>query len=213
MNPMIARAVDFVVPFGPFLRSVEGRPPFADWPSVFWRALAPTFFFYWLASLIPFVGTIAYMAVLLPASAALHAEKTGRPYGEVLLRYLVVVFIGFGGVWSFIGHTILADQVAAQIGCDTGSPFQIELAFFTLGSAVAGLLGVWLGGHLITALVITKSVFLYGAAGVHIYEAIAERNYSYLNIGPPLIGDILFPTIMLVLLFRHFPNVGENTKG
>lgn len=213
MNPALARLIDFVVPFGPILRSAESRPPFADWPFVIWRALAPTFFFYWAASLVPYVGTLAYMAVLVPASAALHAERSGRPFEEVLLKYFVVVLIGFGGVWSFIGHTILADQVATDIGWETGSPFQIELAFFTLGSAVAGLLGIWIGGHLVTALVITKSILLYGAAGVHIYEAAVERNFSYLNIGPPLIGDLLFPTVMLVLLYRQFPNIGiVNTK-
>jgi hypothetical protein len=96
----------------------------------------------------------------------------------------------------------LADKVAAQIGWAIGSPFQIELAFYTLGSGVAALIAIWLRGHMITALVITKVIFWYGAGYVHLHDAFINQNYSYLNIGPPLIGDIILPTIFLILLFK-----------
>jgi hypothetical protein len=116
------------------------------------------------------------------------------------LLYFVVILIGFGGIWNFIGHTFLADTVATQIGWKTGSPFQTELAFYTLGSGIAGLMTIWFRGHMITALVVSKSIFLYGAAFVHIQDAIINNNYSPLNIGTPLVGDIIFPTLLLYML-------------
>ena len=60
---------------------------------------------------------------------------------------------------------------------------------------------VWLRGHMITALIISKSVFLYGAAFVHIRDIFVNSNYSPLNVGSVLIGDIVFPTIWFLLLY------------
>ena len=95
----------------------------------------------------------------------------------------------------------MADRIAAGIGWATGSPFQTELAFYTLGSAIAALLAVWIRGHLITAVVVSKSVFWYGAAYVHISDALTNQNFAPLNVGGPLIGDLVYPTILLTLLY------------
>ena len=129
------------------------------------------------------------------------------------LWYFTVIAIGFGGLWSFIGHTVLADSVAQQIGWATGSPFQTELAFYTLGSGIAGLLAIWLKKQMIAATVITKSIFLYGAGYVHIMEAIIHNNYSPLNIGAPLIGDIVLPTIYLTLLFMTVKSKAKTVEN
>jgi hypothetical protein len=59
---------------------------------------------------------------------------------------------------------------------------------------------------MITALVITKSVFWYGAALVHIQDALVNKNYEPLNIGAPLVGDIVLPTLLLVLLIPVLKN-------
>jgi len=164
-----------------------------------------TFFFYWLFSLVPHVGTFTYMLVFVPLSAWQHIKEKnvdGRTNQfAVVLWYYTVIMIGFGGIWNFIGHTVMADTVAKGIGWETGSPFQTELAFYTLGSAIAGLSAVWLRGHMITALVVSKSVFLYGAAYVHIRDIILHSNFSPLNVGGVLVGDIVFPTIWLFMLF------------
>ena len=198
------RLIDLLVPFGPFLRQVEGRVPFSAWQDLLLRVIPTTFFLYWLSSFIPIVGTLFYVLVLVPLSAHHHilvkVIDQRRARLALYLWYFVVISIGFGGLWSFIGHTFLADVVAVGIGWPTGSPFQTELAFYTLGSAVAGLMAIWLRGHMITAIVITKSIFWYGAALVHIQDAVVDKNYEPLNIGAPLIGDIVLPTLLLALL-------------
>jgi hypothetical protein len=198
--------LDLLVPFGPFLRRTENQKPFLHWQDLLLHIIPLTFFIYWIFSLIPVIGTILYMIILVPLSAHQHLTSkkitNKKDKHSIYLWYFVVISIGFGGLWSFIGHTFLADFVASQIGWAIGSPFQTELAFYTLGSATAALLSVWLRGHMITALVISKSIFLYGASFVHIQEAILHNNYSPLNIGAPLIGDIILPTIMLTLLFK-----------
>lgn len=198
--------LDVIVPFGPFLLNTEGQKPFANWKKLVLSVIPFTFFVYWIFSLIPFIGTLTYIAILVPLSARRHIRlkniSTLTEKSKTYLLYFVAISMGFGGLWNFIGHTFLADSVASQIGWAAGSPFQTELAFFTLGSGIAALLAIWLRGHSITALVVTKSVFLYGAAYVHIHDAILYQNYAPLNIGTPLIGDIIFPTVFLALLFQ-----------
>lgn len=205
-SKLLTVAVDALVPFGLLLRASGKLYPFDRWGEVILRFVPHTFFIYWLFTLIPVVGGAIYMLCLVPLSACLQTgsatTKERHALVEMLLVYFTVILIGFGGIWSFIGHTILADDVATAIGWQTGSPFQTELAFYTLGSGIAGLLAVWIRGHLITALVISKSVFWYGAAYVHIQDAVVNQNYSSLNVGAPLIGDLLYPTVLLMFLFK-----------
>jgi len=203
-NKTLSKVLDILVPFGPFLRRTEKGKIFNNWTNLLLHVLPLTFFIYWLFYFIPFVGGLIYFLILVPLSARKHIElsklSNNLEKNKIYLWYLTVVIIGFGGLWSFIGHTFMADSVAMQIGWSTGSPFQIELAFYTLGSGLAGILAIWLRGHMITSLVVTKAVFWYGAAYVHIQDALLNQNYSYLNIGKPLVGDILLPTIFLLLL-------------
>lgn len=144
------------------------------------------------------------MLCMVPLSIHLHrpADTASDPsyFARKLLLYLTVILIGFGGIWSFVGHTFMAEMVATNIGWDT-SPFQTELAFYTLGSGIVGLMAIWIRGHLITAVVLTKSVFWYGAAYTHIREAFLHQNFAPYNVGAPLIGDLIFPTVLLYLLW------------
>ncbi len=205
MKHQLIRLIEFVVPFGILLKDSNCLKPFDRWPEVLYRFIPMSFLFFWLFTFIPLVGGLIYMLVFVPLSIRLRqpesAELDDDYFSRHLLLYLTVILIGFGGFWSFVGHTALAEMVAGQIGWET-SPFQTELAFYTLGSGVAGLLAIWIRGHLITAVVLTKSIFWYGAAYTHIREAILHQNFEPLNIGAPLIGDLIYPTIMLALLWR-----------
>lgn len=197
------RILDLLVPFGPLLRRVDGQKPFAEWRTAVLYALPHTFFVFWLFSLIPFVGSFLYLLILVPLSALLHIQTKSiapRDTAGVYLWYFVVITIGFGGLWGFVGHTFLADMVAQDIGWATGSPFQTELAFYHLGLGIAALLAIWLRGHMITALVIAKSIFWYGAAFVHLQDVIVNNNYAPSNVGAPLVGDLILPTVFLILL-------------
>lgn len=214
-NRIYIQILDFIVLFGRLLRQSENKTPFQNWQKVILIYIPQTFFIFWLFSLIPIIGTLSYALVFIPLSAWQHIKikKINRKNDRiaVFLLYFVVIYIGFGRIWGFIGHTFLADSIATGIGWPTGSPFQTELAFYTLGFGIAGIMAIWLRGHMITALIISKSIFWYGAAFVHIKDAIVNNNYSPLNIGMPLIGDIILPTILLTLLVILLKNEIKNT--
>jgi len=197
--------LDYLVPIGRYLR-LSG--PNYKWQELLLSGVAQTFLVYWLFSFIPFIGGVIYMLLLVPLSARRHIQekkiKVSSKKYELYLTYFVVITIGFGGLWGFIGHTFLADNIAEKIGWATGSPFQAELAFYTLGSAIAGLMAVWLRGTYLIGLAVTKSIFLLGAAFVHIQDAIVNQNYSTYNIGSPLIGDILIPSVLIYLMYHMY---------
>ena len=209
------RVIDLLVPYGVFLRHIEGSTFPHQWARVVFQLLPFTFFVLWVFSFIPLLGSLVYMLVLVPLSVRRHIELNGiegrEKRAHLYLWYYTVILIGFAGMWSFFGHFFLSDMVAERIGWATGSPFQIELAFYTLGSAVAGIMAIWLRGHMITALVVSKAIFWYGAAYVHIMDAIFHANFAPYNVGAVLIGDIVYPTVLLFLLIKAWPVLNTQT--
>lgn len=118
-----------------------------------------------------------------------------------LVRAYAFFICGVGGLWNAIGHTVLADQVARAIGWDVGSPFQLELAAAHLGWGVAGLMAARLNWQALGVVVVTKCVFLFGAAAVHLRDIVIHGNRSPLNAGFLTLwfGDVIVP--IGVLLF------------
>jgi hypothetical protein len=81
-----------------------------------------------------------YLAAVVVATC-LHLWLGKRPVSakrvaEVLLLYLLVIFVGLGGLMGFLGHTFKAREIALKIGWQP-SPFQFEVAVANLA------FGVW----------------------------------------------------------------------
>ena len=123
---------------------------------------------------------------------------------EVCLLYLLCVQWGFGAAFLAIPHIIFSDQVAEFIGWAAGSPFQVELGFVSLGLALVGILCIWIRGWFWLAPVIAQTVFLWGAAYVHIQEIVLYENLSPCNAGAIVFYDIAVPVLGCFLLFLHY---------
>lgn len=157
----------------------------------------------WLA------GGVIYVA-LVPVAAGIYVRRqrerlTRSEALEIFLLYGIVFLYGVGGLWGFVGHTVLADQVAEGIGWAAGSPFQTELAFYHLGFGVLGLMAIWIRDGLWTAIVVAETIFLYGAAFVHIRDIALHGNFAPFNAGfrVLVLGDIILPTAMLALFIAY----------
>jgi Family of unknown function (DUF6790) len=125
-----------------------------------------------------------------------------RKVVDTLLFYLLLINVGFSGLFAFYGHAFLADQVAASIGWAKGSPFQFEVAVANLAFGVLGVLCVFFRDGFWLATGIGYGVFLFGAAFGHIREILTAGNVAINNAGPILyIGDIGIPVLILALLF------------
>ena len=123
---------------------------------------------------------------------------------EVFLLYLLCIQWGFGAASLAIPHIIWSDQVAEFIVWTAGSPFQVELGFASLGLALVGILCIWIRGWFWLAPVIGQTVFLLGAAYVHIQDIALHDNLSPGNAGSVLFYDIAMPLVGCALFFLHY---------
>lgn len=146
------------------------------------------------------------ISALTAAGIVVHLLRDRQPRTrarvvEVSLLYLLPCNVGLGGLWAFLGHAFRADQVARGIGWAPGSPFQSEIAAANLAFGVLGLLCLRRRGGFWLATGLGYSVFLLGAAFVHIRDIAASGNLAAYNAGPVLyLGDIAVPLLLLALL-------------
>ena len=47
---------------------------------------------------------------------------------ESFLLWFLVIMLGFGSLYAFVGHVLVADDVTRSIGGPTGRPFQFQVA-------------------------------------------------------------------------------------
>jgi hypothetical protein len=137
---------------------------------------------------------------------AVHAAWRGRSWsGQERLEAAVRWWFLSGGLWllfSASGHLFVPDQVAESIGWPAGSPFQREVGFSDLAWGVLGIACVRVRGSFREAFAVGTLLFLWGAAGGHIYELVTEDNRARNNAGILLYVDILAPAINVLLLWR-----------
>jgi hypothetical protein len=149
------------------------------------------------------------LAAVLMATC-LHLWLGKRPVSlmrvaEVLLLYLLVFFVGVGGIVGFLGHTFKAQEIALKIGWQP-SPFQFEVAVADLAFGVLGIMCIWQRRGFWTATGIGYATFLLGCAYGHLREMILDGNFAPYNVGPVLwVNDLAVPLVILLLLFvrRH----------
>ena len=158
-----------------------------------------------------------FIVSLIVAAVHLYRDRqprTGRRMAEVFLLWLLVIDIGIGGVYGFIGHTVFADRAAASIGWPSGNPFQTEVAVGNLSLGTLGILCYWLRDNFWTATVVATSVFLIGAAVGHIQQIIVAHNYHPNNAGAALYNDIVIPVLLIALLvYQRYAGGGERNPS
>lgn len=227
---MIIKTIyDILVPSGKILQDMDRKHKFNELnsdkrvtiPSILdvlavFGVLCWMFMLKWLLDFLGIYGEILFF-LLLPISALSHLigelntyykdeNNKGEKFpkkriNEIFLLQIIYVGITFFSFRGFIGHTVLADVVAADIGWLTGSPFQYELAVYHLGIGIIGMISIWRRDTLWIGLIYAKSIFLFGAAGVHIWDIIANGNFSHGNFGTTLfVNDLIIPITAIVLL-------------
>jgi hypothetical protein len=133
---------------------------------------------------------------------------------EIILLWVLVIGIGFSGLFGFAGHIFMADTVAESIGWPTGSPFQFEVGMANLALGVIGLLCYRFRDNFWLCTIIANGVFLFGDGIGHIRQMIVSANFEPLNTGATLYWDLGFPvfTILLWLMLRKARIVSIATK-
>lgn len=146
-----------------------------------------------------YLQPLAFPAGAIVLAVVLIAIWSMAPVEAFLLSFLIVT-VGLQGIWAFLGHYFKAEMVADLIGWPAGNPFQTEIAFANLAFGTLGLLCVPFRGGFWIATTIGISIFLLGAASVHIREIRKQGNLNPANAGGILLTDILTPVVLLGLL-------------
>jgi len=153
-------------------------------------------------------------------ATALHLWLGKRPvsasrFVEALLLYLLVIFVGVGGLTGFLGHTFKAQEIALKIGWQP-SPFQFEVAVANLAFGVLGIMCIWQRGGFRTATGIGYATFLLGCGYGHFRDLTLHGNVSPYNVGPVLwVNDLGIPVVILILLLvrRHLALTQDETAA
>ncbi len=125
-------------------------------------------------------------------------------YAGIFLLYMIFFSIGLGGVYAFMGHAFLANEVAKEIGWPTGSPFQFEVAIANLAFGILGMLCIRIRGNFWAAVVTGYCIFLGGAAYGHFVQ-MQKGDTSPYNTGIFLYaGDIFIPLVIFVLMITYY---------
>lgn len=144
---------------------------------------------------------VVYLTALALLVGVGDVLVSGSPVAATLLLWLLVIKVGLGGLWSFMGHYFNADKVAGYIGWPAGNPFQKEVAFANLAMSVCGLLSFFFRGEFWLATIVVTSVFLLGAFSVHVKEIRQSGNNNPGNAGPVFFADLIIPLSLWTLYF------------
>ncbi len=145
------------------------------------------------------IGLLCSLAVLLIKPKPLQKQQII----EALFAYFLLFSYGVSFFYNFIMHVFFADMAASFIGWQN-SPFQYEVGFASLGFASVGILAFRQNLGFRAASVIGPSLFLWGAAGGHIYQMITQRNFAPGNAGIVFWTDLILPFIAFVLLYQQY---------
>jgi NADH:ubiquinone oxidoreductase subunit K len=155
-----------------------------------------------------FVVILIILTILVALAALIRNKIRNEPLTRLIiiktfLLSFLVISVGIGSIWAFIGHAFMPVQVAQSIGWATGSPFQTEVAFANLAIGILGILCYFFRDNFWVATVIVSSIFLLGAAYVHVINIINYSNHSAGNAGTIFFMDIIGPVILVALLILY----------
>ena len=131
------------------------------------------------------------------------SPKTKNRIFEVFLLWFLVIMVGIGSIWAFMGHVFMANVVAAAIGWPAGNPFQFEVGIANLSYGILGLLCWKFRDNFWTATVIALSTFYLGAAYGHIINMMQTGNMAPGNAGYALYMDIIIPIVLICFLIAY----------
>jgi len=151
---------------------------------------------------------------VLAAGLALALEPgpiTRASVAEELLAYFILFSIGIGYLYNFVMHSFYGEMVARFIGW-ADSPFQLEVAFASLGFAAVGFFAFRNTLSVRFAAILGPAMFLWGAAGGHVYQMITAANFAPGNAGSIFYTDILLPIIGFALLWLKWRADSETAR-
>lgn len=122
---------------------------------------------------------------------------------EGLLIYMFLINVALAGLWGFIGHVFFPDDAAKFMGFGPGSPFQYEVGIANLAFSVLGVMCIWERGDFWLSTAVGYSIFLLGQGLGHVHDMVVNHNNAPGNTGVMLWFHLIFPLLLLSVLFVY----------
>ena len=143
------------------------------------------------------------LAILLGTIGYIRRTKNKEIHvWEPLEFWLLFLFVGLLGVYTFAFHCFWPDFAAKGIGW-ANSPFQWEVGIANAAFGVLGLLSLKATKPFRLATVIAVSVWLWGDAFGHIYQMVIAGNFAPGNAGPWFWTDVIGPLALIIIHVRN----------
>jgi hypothetical protein len=155
------------------------------------------------------VETMGFILRNLPAFLMVAAfvigalRHDGQPAAERLLKWILLLPVGFSGLWAAIFHLFFPAVSAEDIGWQP-SPFQFEVGMADLAIGITAVVSFWCRLPFKAAIVWVSSIFLLGDAVGHVHQMLAAGNFAPGNAGTPFLIDVIAPAISIVLLVAAY---------
>lgn len=158
---------------------------------------------------------IWYIWVIVPILGALihlfvsKKPRTSNRLLELLLVWFLGVGIGIGSIVSGLTQVLNPQMVAQSVGWPN-TPFLREVGFANISYGILGLLSIRYRSFWVPT-IIAFTVFMWGAAVVHIYNIQQTSNVAPGNAGAVLYLDILMPVLFIILLLAYYKTKNKQT--
>ena len=141
------------------------------------------------------LATLA-LALLLGAVGARRKANASGGGWEPAVFWLMLLFVGFAGIYMGLLHLFWPVQAAAEIGWST-SPFQWEVGVADFMLGVLGFMGAWASRPFRWAVVVALGLFFWGDAIGHLQQMEATNDFAPGNAGSWFWVDVIGPIVLL----------------
>ena len=142
-----------------------------------------------------------YALLIALVWAFIENRKGERPFSQILTGLLLLLPIGVGGLWWFSIELFFPAETARYLGW-TESPFERQLAFGDLATAVGGIWAYFRRQYAFSLAAGTiASVYLLGMALYHAIDIFQTGNISVGNMGWTFSSDVISSVATLVGLY------------
>ena len=136
------------------------------------------------------------LALVLGSLAAKRKGPSAGGGWEPTVFWLLLLFVGGGGLYAGFSHLFDPARVAAEIGWRR-SPFQWDVGVADVMIGMLGVVGAFMSRSFRWAVVLAFTVWYWGDAVGHVRQVESVRNFAPGHAGTWFWVDVLGPFLLL----------------
>jgi hypothetical protein len=138
--------------------------------------------------------------ILCIAAIAFAAVSRGnRHWSHRYLSWILLLAVGFDGIWAGVFHVFFPEIASAQIGWQP-SPFEFEIGVADIALGIVAVISFWCSLSFQSAVAAYAILFYLGVSIGHFVQAFGHGDYAADNFGMLLALTIARAVVLAILL-------------